>query len=72
MKHKLKISVSRKPKANGVVTCKNVSVREKLLRFFFGSKRKVTVLIPGDGINEIAISETKEGDDGNGKTRSIA
>lgn len=67
MKHKLKISVSREPQTGGIVTCRNVSVRERLLRILFGSKRRVTVLIPGDSIGEIAICETKEGGGGNGQ-----
>ena len=70
MKHRLKISVSRKPRSDGVVTCRNVSIRERLLRVLFGARHKVTVLIPGDSINEIAISET--GEDENGKNENAA
>lgn len=66
MKHKLKISVSKEPQTGGAVTCRNVSIREKLLRFLLGDRRRVTVLIPGDSISEIAICETKEGGTGNG------
>ena len=47
MKHKLKISVSKEPQTGGIVTCRSVSVRERLLRLFFGKGRRVTVLIPG-------------------------
>ncbi len=61
MKHKLKISVSKQPQTGGIVTCRNLTVRERLLRFLFGDKRRVTVLIPGDSVGEIAICETKEG-----------
>jgi hypothetical protein len=61
MKHKLKISVSKQPQTGGIVTCRNLTVRERLLRFLLGDKRRVTVLIPGDSIGEIAICETKEG-----------
>lgn len=61
MKHKLKISVSKQPQTGGVVTCRNLTVRERLLRFLLGDKRRVTVLIPGDSVGEIAICETKEG-----------
>lgn len=65
MKHKLKISVSKQPQTGGIMTCRNLTVRERLLRFLFGDKRKVTVLIPGDSVGEIAICETKEGGDVN-------
>lgn len=61
MKHKLKISVSKQPQTGGIVTCRNLTVRERLLRFLLGDKRRVTVLIPGDSVGEIAICETKEG-----------
>ena len=61
MKHKLKISASKQPQTGGIVTCKNLTVRERLLRFLLGDKRRVTVLIPGDSVGEIAICETKEG-----------
>ena len=70
MRHRLKISVSRKPRSDGVVTCRNVSIRERLLRLLFGKRHKVTVLIPGDNIEEIAISET--GEDENGKNENAA
>lgn len=70
MKHKLKISVSKKPQTGGIVTCRNLSVRERLLCLLFGDKRRVTVLIPGDSVGEIAIYENGEGggQDGQGKT----
>lgn len=61
MKHKLKISVSKQPQTGGIVTYRNLTVRERLLRFLLGDKRRVTVLIPGDSVGEIAICETKEG-----------
>lgn len=61
MKHKLKISVSKQPQTGGIVTCRNLTVRERLLRFLLGDKRRVTVLIPGDSVGEVAICETKEG-----------
>ena len=64
MKRNLKISVSNKPQASAVITCRNVSIRERLLRFFFGRKQKVTILIPGDSINEVSISESKGGEEG--------
>jgi len=61
MKHNLKISVSKHPQDDGIVTCRNVSVRERLLRVLFGNKQRVTILVPGDSVDEVAICETKEG-----------
>ena len=61
MEHSLKISVSKEPQTAGIVTAKTVTVREKLLRFLFGDKHRVTVLIPGDSVSEIAICESGKG-----------
>lgn len=61
MKHNLKISVSKRPQTSGVVTCRNISIRERFLRFMFGSKQRLTILIPGDSVEEVAICETMRG-----------
>lgn len=61
MEHKLKIRVSREPQTGGLVACRNLTVRERLLRLLFGDKRRLTILMPGDSVDEIAICETKEG-----------
>lgn len=68
MKHKLKISVSKEPVSSGIVSCKSLDVRERLLRKLFGDKTRVTVLIPGECVDEIAVvSQTKGGsEDGEG------
>ena len=67
MKHNLKISVSKVPQTGGVVTCRRVNVRERFLRFLFGNKQKLTILIPGDSIDEVSICESMRGGMGNGK-----
>ena len=66
MKHSLKISVSKKPQTGGIISCKNVTVRERFMKLLFGDKRRITVLIPGDSVGEISICETKEGGTENG------
>lgn len=57
MKHKLKVSVSKEPKTGGIAAVRKVSVRERLLRVLLGEMHRVVVLIPGDKVDEIAISE---------------
>lgn len=57
MKHKLKVSVSKKPKTAGIAAVRKVSVRERLLRRLLGETNRMIVLIPGDRVDEIAISE---------------
>ncbi len=56
MRHTLKIRVS-KEKAGGIFACRHVSVREKLLRCLLGDPVKLTVLVPGDTVDEVAITE---------------
>ena len=37
MKHNLKISVSKVPQTGGVITCRNVTIRESVLVKLFGN-----------------------------------
>lgn len=62
MKHNLKISVSKQAKDDAIVSCRSIGVRERLMRFFLGEKKQVTILVPGDSVKEVAISEAKGGE----------
>lgn len=57
MKHMLKISVSKEPRDGGIVGCRNVTVRERLLRLLLGEQRRLTVIIPGNSVKELSIVE---------------
>jgi len=57
MKHILQISVSKKPVNRGIVACRTVTVRERLMRFLFGKPQKLTVIVPGDSVQELSIKE---------------
>ena len=61
MKHNLKISVSKNPQRGGIVSYRNITVRERLLRFLLGDKQRLTILVPGDSVQELAICEFEEG-----------
>lgn len=61
MKHNLKISVSRELKAGGLVSCRTISLREKLLSRLLGNKQKVMVLIPGNSVSTVSITEISDG-----------
>ena len=61
MKHSLKVSVSKQPQTGGVVACRSVTVREKILGFLFGDKRRIPILIPGDRVDELSICEREKG-----------
>lgn len=61
MNHTLRIQVSRKPANGGIVSCRTLTVRERLLRFLLGSPTRLTVIVPGDSVREVDIHETGEG-----------
>ena len=60
MQHNLRISVTRQHDLGGVIAVRSVSVRERLLRFLLGEKRKLTILVPGDTVSGIEIQDVKE------------
>lgn len=72
MDHTLKISVSKKPVSSGIVSCRHISVRERFLRFLLGDKQRLTVIVPGDSVRELAISEVKEGGTVHGQSEVTA
>lgn len=57
MKHTLRISVLKEPQDGGIVGCRNVTVRERLLRLLLGDKRRLTVIVPGDSVRALSIIE---------------
>ena len=63
MRHTLNIKVSKKRANGGVLACRQVTVRERLLQFLLGSPVKLTVLVPGDSVDEVAIKEVADSDD---------
>ena len=61
MKHNLRISVSKEPQGGGIVHCRNISIREKLLTRLLGCKQKVMILVPGNTVSTVSITEVQEG-----------
>ena len=61
MKHTLQISVSKKPVNGGAVRVRRVSIRERLMRFLFGDTVRLTVIVPGNSVEELSIREIAEG-----------
>lgn len=55
------IRVSKKPQNGGVVACRTVSIHEKLLTMLLGPKQKVMVLVPGNSVETISITELPNG-----------
>ena len=57
MKHHLRIDVSKKPVNRGIAAVRTLTVRERLMRFLFGDKIKLTVIVPGNSVKGICIRE---------------
>ena len=72
MEHTLKISVSKGPASGGIVSCRSISVRERFLRFLLGDKQRLAVIVPGDSVRELAVSEVLEGGNAHGKNEVTA
>ena len=67
MKHQLNIRVSKDPQSggsSGIVRCRNVTIREKLLTWLLGRKEKVMILVPGNSVDTVSIVNLAEGGTG--------
>jgi hypothetical protein len=64
MKHNLNISLRREPYTeDGIVRCRMVSLRGRLLDRLLGEKQRVAIIIPGDSVECVSIGEVpKEGE----------
>jgi len=64
MNHTLKIGVGKEtPPDGGIVRCRKVDIRERLLRALLGEKRRITILVPGDSVKSLSIMELAEGEE---------
>ena len=57
MTHAINIRVSKEKLNGGLLTCRSKTVRERLLRFLLGKPMKLTIIVPGDSVKEVGISE---------------
>lgn len=60
MKHNMTVSIDKRRDKDGIVSCQQVGIREKLMRFLLGKKERLTILIPGSTVETVAITEVKE------------
>ena len=64
MKHDLRISIRREPSSQGIIRCRTVTLRERLLERLLGARRRLTILVPDDSVHRVSITEQAEdGDD---------
>lgn len=57
VEHQLTISVAGNPRSKGVVSFKQLTIRERILRYLLGSKSQVMVIAPGQSVKQICIKE---------------
>ena len=60
MKHDLRISIRREPSSQGIIRCRTVTIRERLLERLLGARRRLTILVPGDSVHRVSITEQAE------------
>lgn len=66
MRHNLKISVAKEaplplvPDSGGIVRCRKVALRERVLRCLLGEVRRVTIIVPGDSVQALSLQEVPE------------
>ena len=61
MNRGLKISVTKAPRTDGLLACRKVTFREKRLMRLLGPPRKMMVLVPGDDVDSVSVTELQEG-----------
>ncbi|QDZ42456.1 hypothetical protein [Corynebacterium sp. sy039] len=54
-KHRLKVSLTKEPERDALVSTKRISISERFLRFLLGNKHEVTVLVPGNQVSTLEI-----------------
>lgn len=57
VQHRLTISVANKSLPKGVVSLKQLTIRERILRYLLGNKNQVMVIAPGQSVKQIRIKE---------------
>ena len=54
--HHVKIGI-KKPSPNQVLAARKVTLRDRLLNAIFGDGHKIVVLVPGENVGTISITE---------------
>ncbi|PMD06458.1 hypothetical protein [Brevibacterium paucivorans] len=61
VQHRLKLHIAKDISQDpGIVAAKTIGIRERLLRMLLGKQRKVTLVVPGDAVRQIDITETDD------------
>lgn len=60
MQHSVKISIAKDAGTDGIIRCRVLSLRERLLRRLFGEPRRFMVIVPGGSVKTLSIQEVPE------------
>ena len=63
MKHNLTICMKSEPEGGGLLRCKKVAIRERVMRRLFGEMKKIMIIVPGHSVEEVAIKEVEGGEE---------
>lgn len=62
-RHSHELHIARRiPDDPGIVATKTVRLRERFMRLLLGTPRKVMILVPGDSVKQIDITENADDD----------
>ena len=66
MRHKLKIGISRDAPRGTVMACRKVTLGSRLMDRLFGHGCRVAIIVPGDSVEDVTITEAGR-EDGEGE-----
>ncbi|WP_315512096.1 hypothetical protein [Rothia aeria] len=59
--HRLKLHIDRNiPEDPGIVATQTITLRERLMRLLLGRRRQITLVVPGDTVSQIDITESDD------------
>lgn len=60
MANKVSIKVTKHPYQEGIVSMRNITIRERLLRLLLGKPHHLMVIAPGKDVQQLQVNEVKE------------
>ncbi|WP_165215755.1 hypothetical protein [Schaalia sp. ZJ1691] len=59
--HRLKLNIDRNiPDDPGIVATQTITLRERLMRLLLGRRHQITLVVPGDTVSQIDITESDD------------
>lgn len=62
MRHNLNLNLGSQVDREKVVGLRNITLRERFARFLLGDKKKFTIVVPGDSVDQVTITQKSEDD----------